>query len=112
MQAIEELSFNPATQEVVSKSWWSGTATGQVTTNNGLVTVSSVEKSKLTGKVTDKYGTRPLSASGLGIVFIGGGATHKLNYACSESALTIKHVAGGQAIEILTVNFKREKNEP
>jgi len=90
---------------------WSGSATGHLTTNNGLVTVSSVEKSALTNTLT-YYRAAPKTnpMSGLGPVFAGGGKTpspYNLNYACSDTTLIIKESVQGETLD--TNTFKREE---
>ena len=110
MQEFEDVD---GSLKVVQTRRWSGEATGHITTNNGLVTVSSVEKSKLSEKGTDKYGTRVYPVSGLGKVFFGGGKPPSLSilkYACSETNLTIEEVV--QDTVMWSNNFKREKKEP
>ncbi len=113
MQEIKQVnSFSP-TREVLQTSSESGTASGHITTKDGLVTVNGVENSTLTGKLTSKYGTQTTSPSGLRIVFFGGGkapSRYDLNYACSETELTIRQTFKGESSGAFT--FKREKKTP
>ena len=104
--AMQELKQEVAGR-VTGTSSWSGSATGHITTSNGVASVSSVENTALTHKSTDQYGTKTGRLGGLGPVFEGGGKVYQLNYTCDDGSLIIKPTIQGQSLD--TYTFKREK---
>jgi hypothetical protein len=105
MQELKQVIIN----RVISTDSWSGIARGHIMIDSGLVKVISVEKSGLSGKETDQYGTKSLSLSGLGPVFEGGGKTYQLKYSCDGTKLIIKVTIGSNVLG--TYTFKPEKKE-
>jgi hypothetical protein len=91
---------------IIATDIWSGMATGHIGTDSGMIKVISVEKSGLSGKGTDQYGTKNYSPGGLGPVFEGGNKVYHFNYSCDKTTLVIKVMLGTNVLDVYT--FKRE----
>jgi Pilus formation protein N terminal region len=100
MQALEAEAGG-----IGEKNWWRGTASGRISTSNGVATVVSVEKSDVSRKFTDPQGKTTTNPIGkLGPAALGTNPEDN-SYKCDQTTLT-------RTTPNQIVTFKREKNKP
>lgn len=107
MQPIQQVGFkgNVAITEI-----YSGTAAADISAHDGLLTVSNVQSSALSGNMTNRYGkTVGIHDTGLGWVFYGDGKVpgQPLSFTCDGTTLVIEHMlAPDNVLRVFT--FKRQ----